>query len=150
MYIFKQPFIGGSVVPHQDSTFIYTEPNSCVALWFGLDDCTEENSCLWVLPKSHKDGIKDKRRYVVKDNQATFTTPLPEGGTWKMWDLSQFIPLKSKKGVMVLLHGACAHYSKKNTSPHSRHAYSLHIVDGKCHYPADNWLQRPETPFTHF
>ena len=28
----------------------------------------------------------------------------------------------------------------------ARHAYSIHVVDGKegVHYPKDNWLQRPE------
>ena len=30
-YIFKQPKIGAKVNPHTDSTFIYTEPLSCVA-----------------------------------------------------------------------------------------------------------------------
>ncbi|MCB0972773.1 MAG: phytanoyl-CoA dioxygenase family protein, partial [Acidimicrobiales bacterium] len=28
MYIFKQPLIGGEVSCHQDSTFLWTEPNS--------------------------------------------------------------------------------------------------------------------------
>jgi phytanoyl-CoA hydroxylase len=30
MYIFKQPGIGGEVVCHTDSTYLYTEPMSCV------------------------------------------------------------------------------------------------------------------------
>jgi hypothetical protein len=30
MYIFKQPGIGGEVVPHQDSTFLWTDPNPSV------------------------------------------------------------------------------------------------------------------------
>src|SRR4030081_2915557 len=30
MYIFKQPEIGGEVVCHQDSTFLYTEPETVV------------------------------------------------------------------------------------------------------------------------
>ena len=30
MYIFKQPQIGGEVVPHQDSTFLRTRPMTCV------------------------------------------------------------------------------------------------------------------------
>jgi phytanoyl-CoA hydroxylase len=54
MYIFKQPGIGGEVVPHQDNTFLYSEPLSCVGLWVALEDATVENGCLWVLPKSHK------------------------------------------------------------------------------------------------
>ena len=33
MYIFKQPKIGGEVTCHQDSTFLYTEPQSIAGLW---------------------------------------------------------------------------------------------------------------------
>jgi phytanoyl-CoA hydroxylase len=36
MYIFKQPRIGGVVAPHQDSTFLYTEPMTCMAFWIAL------------------------------------------------------------------------------------------------------------------
>lgn len=50
MYIFKQPSIGGVVVPHQDSTFIHTTPLSCVGLWWALEDATKDNGCLWALP----------------------------------------------------------------------------------------------------
>ena len=42
MYIFKPPRIGGEVVCHQDSTYIYTEPESCIGFWFALEDATVE------------------------------------------------------------------------------------------------------------
>jgi phytanoyl-CoA hydroxylase len=45
MYIFKQPNIGGEVTCHQDSTFLYTEPNAIVGLWFALEDATIDNGC---------------------------------------------------------------------------------------------------------
>ena len=61
-------------------------------------------------------------------------------------DTNGAIPVKIKKGTLVVLHNAVVHYSNENTSEHSRHAYSIHVVDGKkgITYPADNWLQRPE------
>lgn len=63
MYIFKPPKIGGEVVPHQDSTFLYTTPRpTCVGLWLALDDATEENGCIYASPGSHVHGIK--RRFV--------------------------------------------------------------------------------------
>lgn len=43
-----------SVRPHQDSTFLYTEPPTCIGLWMPLEDATEENGCLWFVPGSHK------------------------------------------------------------------------------------------------
>lgn len=50
----QQPGIGGEVIPHQDNTFMYTEPLSLLGFWWALEDATKENGCLWVLPKSHK------------------------------------------------------------------------------------------------
>lgn len=55
-----------------------------------------------------------------------------------------------KAGTLVLLHHSLVHYSEANTSEKSRHAYSIHVVEGKegCRYPGDNWLQRPaDAPF---
>lgn len=41
-----------------------------------------------------------------------------------------------------MLHGALVHWSKRNTSHQSRHAYTMHVVDGTAVYAPDNWLQR--------
>ena len=44
-------------------------------------------------------------------------------------------------GSLVLLHGANVHFSYSNTSPHSRHAYSMHVIEGApgTDYLQDNW-----------
>lgn len=41
-------------MPHQDNSFIYTEPASCVGLWLALEDATVTNGCLWAIPGSQK------------------------------------------------------------------------------------------------
>jgi phytanoyl-CoA hydroxylase len=43
MYIFKSPRVGGEVNPHQDSTYIISNPLSCKAIWVALDDANKEN-----------------------------------------------------------------------------------------------------------
>ncbi|MCO5604000.1 hypothetical protein L7F22_058157 [Adiantum nelumboides] len=139
MYIFKQPGIGGEVVPHQDSTFLYSDPPSLVGLWLALEDATKENGCLWVLPKSHKDGLK--RRYVQDTNGGKFIGDPPE------YDYSKFVPLEVKAGCLVLLHGSLVHQSFENTSPKSRHAYSIHAFDSDgSSWASENWLQKREFP----
>jgi len=45
-------------------------------------------------------------------------------------------------GTLVLLHGRLPHYSAPNRSDHSRHAYTLHAVDGRAPYAQTNWIQR--------
>ncbi|XP_064324937.1 phytanoyl-CoA dioxygenase domain-containing protein 1 isoform X2 [Phalacrocorax carbo] len=58
MYIFKQPGIGGEVTPHQDATFLHTEPlGRILGFWIALEDATQENGCLWFIPGSHTSGL---------------------------------------------------------------------------------------------
>ncbi|PNW72371.1 hypothetical protein CHLRE_16g673281v5 [Chlamydomonas reinhardtii] len=143
MYIFKQPSIGGEVVPHQDSSFIHTSPLSCVGLWWALEDCTKDNGCLWAMPGIHKDGLK--RRFTLgPGGKVSFDAPQPA------YDLSQFVPLECPAGTLVLLQGENVHYSAENTSPVSRHSYSMHLVESApgVTWSADNWAQRaPENPW---
>ncbi|KAG2447298.1 hypothetical protein HYH02_007628 [Chlamydomonas schloesseri] len=137
MYIFKQPGIGGEVVPHQDSSFIHTSPLSCVGLWWALEDCTRDNGCLWAMPGIHKDGLK--RRFTLgPGGKVSFDAPQPD------YDLSQFVPLECPAGTLVLLQGENVHYSAENTSPVSRHSYSMHLVESGpgVAWSADNWAHR--------
>jgi phytanoyl-CoA hydroxylase len=136
MYIFKQPHIGGEVRCHQDSTFLFTEPESVVGLWFALEDATIENGCMWAIPGGHKIGLKSRfirnggdTRVEVYDSSA--------------WSDEELVPLEAAKGSLIVLHGRLPHLSRANLSPQSRHAYTLHVIDGRSHYPTDNWLQRP-------
>lgn len=138
MYILKAPFIGGEVVPHQDSTFIYTEPLTCVGLWWALEDATRDNGCLWAAPGVHKKGLM--RRFVRNaQGKVEFDRPAPrydvQGG---------FVPLECKAGTLVLLHGENVHYSAENRSPVSRHSYSMHFVEAEANWPAENWAHRSE------
>ncbi|MEM7405655.1 MAG: phytanoyl-CoA dioxygenase family protein [Pseudomonadota bacterium] len=135
MYMFKQPRIGGEVSWHQDSTFLYTDPPSVVGLWFALQPASVSNGCMWALPGSHRLGLK--RRFVRGDDGMRFeqldATP---------WPLAGEVPLEAPAGTLVVLHGELAHWSAPNTSSRSRHAYAVHVVDGRARYSQRNWLQR--------
>jgi phytanoyl-CoA hydroxylase len=135
MYIFKQPEIGGEVVCHQDSTFLYTVPETVVGFWFALEDATVDNGCLWALPGGHHLGLK--KRFVRWGDGVHFE--VLDEDPWPDHDL---VPLEASKGTLILLHGRLPHQSGPNRSSRSRHAYSLHVIDGTADYPAENWLQR--------
>jgi len=144
MYIFKQPEIGGEVVSHQDSTFLYTEPETVVGFWFALEDATVDNGCLWAMPGGHRFGLRT--RFVRTDTGVAFKA-LDDGAPAD----GELVPLEAPKGTLVLLHGRLPHQSGPNRSSRSRHAYSVHIIDGTADYPADNWLQRgPDLPVRGF
>ena len=135
MYIFKQPKIGGEVVCHQDSTFLITEPESTVGFWFALEDANRDNGCLQVASGGHKGPLRKlfKRENNQMKMEELSNEPFPETDTF----------VEVKKGTLVLLHGRLPHYSCENKSPNSRHAYTIHAIDGKSKYLDYNWLQRP-------
>jgi len=56
--------------------------------------------------------------------------------------LRSALPAEARAGALVIFDGRAPHYSGPNRSKRSRHAYTLHVIDRACDYPADNWLQR--------
>lgn len=139
MHIFKHARIGGVVDVHQDSTFLFTEPASCIGFWFALEDATIENGCLWAKPGGHQTTLR-----------SWFRRKGSGGTEFQIFDNSPFdtekaIPLEVKKGACIVLHGLLPHYSLPNKSGQSRQAYSIHIIDGKAAYPKENWLQRDKS-----
>jgi phytanoyl-CoA hydroxylase len=136
MYIFKHAKIGGVVDVHQDSTFLYTEPASCVGFWFALEDATKENGCLWAKPGGHKTSLRSWFRR--KEGGGTEFQKFDDSP----YDLEGAKPLEVKKGTCIVLDGMLPHYSLPNTSAMSRQAYTLHTISGSASYPSQNWLQR--------
>lgn len=147
MYIFKQPSIGGEVNCHQDSTFLYTSPMSVIGLWFALEDATLENGCLWGVSGGHKEGLLKRFERVAPNALETKMVTLKEHA----WSSDELVALPVSKGSLVILNGEFPHLSYANSSHKSRHAYALHAIDNRCHYPAENWLQLGHgQEFAHF
>ena len=145
MYIFKQPAIGGEVSLHCDHTFLWTEPQSVIGFWVAIENATKENGCLWALPGGHRTPARTRFRLGPDGGTVTDVldpTPYPAG---------DLVPLEAEAGTLVVLHGTLPHWSAPNTSTVSRHAYTLHVIDGEADYLPDNWLQRrPEMPLRGF
>lgn len=136
MYIFKPPRLGGEVVCHQDSTYLYTEPESCIGFWFALEDATTENGCMYFIPGAHRMPLK-QRDYRKPDGKL-ITETLDD----TPWPVEERLAAEATAGTLVIFDGRAPHMSGPNTSGKSRHAYTLHVIDNKCHYPAENGLQR--------
>lgn len=148
MYILKPPHIGGEVICHQDSTYIWTEPQSCLGLWVALEDATLENGCLCGIAGQHH-GEKPKQRMKRTSVGANSTEIIIFDDS--PWPEDDKIALEVPKGSLIAFSGLFPHLSGANTSDKSRHAYTLHLIDGACHYPKDNWLIRPDNdPITGF
>jgi phytanoyl-CoA hydroxylase len=136
MYIFKHAEIGGVVNVHQDSSFLYTEPASCVGFWFALEDATVDNGCLWAKRGGHKTPLRSWfRRFESGGTRFETFDNTP-------YDVKDAIPLEVQKGACIVIDGMLPHYSLSNTSNKSRQAYAVHVVSGHAHYPDQNWLRR--------
>ena len=167
MVICKQPEIGGAVPPHQDSTFLYTDPPSAVGFWYALEDATLENGCLSFLPGSHKWAAIEKRlvrkkvgggmdqgtEMVGNEGGGARFPPGEEYGVDKKpegVDGDGYVAGEVKAGSLVLIHGNLLHKSEKNLSKKGRIIYTFHVIeagDGRK-YDERNWLQPPAEGFT--
>lgn len=144
MHIFKNPEIGGEVTCHQDSTFLYTEPMTCVGFWFALEDATLENGCLQAIPGGHRAGLKSRFRRNGDDVRFETLDETP-------WPMEALVPLEVPQGTLIVLDGLLPHFSAANRSDKSRQAYTLHVIERGARYAADNWLQRdPALPLLGF
>ncbi len=144
MYIFKPPGIGGEVVCHQDSTYLLTEPESCIGFWFAIDDADAENGAMAFIPGAHKGPL---RQLNARESDGVLRTRVVDETPFD----GEPVLAPARRGDLVIFHGRAPHMSAANRSPRPRHAYTLHIVDGAARWPAENWLQRPaEMPFRGF
>jgi phytanoyl-CoA hydroxylase len=168
MVICKQPEIGGAVPPHQDSTFLYTDPPSAVGWWYALEDATAENGCLSFAAGSHKRAAIDKRFVrtgekgsegtgFIDNDGARFPKNLQNGHDGSANGEKDYEVVEKeekydmgevKAGTLVLIHGNILHKSEKNTSGKSRNIYTFHVIEGEQRYDQKNWLQPPTQGFS--
>uniref|UniRef100_A0A8W4FQQ0 Phytanoyl-CoA dioxygenase domain-containing protein 1 n=1 Tax=Sus scrofa TaxID=9823 RepID=A0A8W4FQQ0_PIG len=136
----------GEVSPHQDASFLYTEPlGRVLGMWMALEDATLENGCLWFIPGSHTGGVS-RRMVRAPAGSAPGTSFL---GSEPARDNNLFVPTPVRRGALVLIHGEVVHKSEQNLSDRSRQAYTFHLMDAAdTVWSPENWLQpTAELPF---
>ncbi|XP_064027073.1 phytanoyl-CoA dioxygenase domain-containing protein 1 isoform X3 [Pogoniulus pusillus] len=117
MYIFKQPGIGGEVTPHQDATFLHTEPlGRVLGFWIALEDARLENGCLWFIPGSHTAGVS---RRMVRAPPGTLPC-VHFVGSEPAYDDSRFVPLPTGKELAQLAQSGTGLPSLRGAHPHPR------------------------------
>ncbi|KAJ3724439.1 phytanoyl-CoA dioxygenase [Lentinula raphanica] len=154
MVICKQPEIGGEVGEHNDSTFLYTDPPSALGFWFALEQCTPLNGALSFLPGSHLTTPITKRFIRLPEGGTGFEKIVPPEVEAQAAESSKgkYILEACSPGDLVLIHGSVLHKSERNTSSHTRFAYTFHMIESppRALYDAKNWLQpTPSMPFSH-
>lgn len=128
MYFIKPPGYQGQAW-HQDEIYIPTRDRSLIGAWIALEDATIENGCLWVLPKSHQDGILYDQKPHENDKEFDFADQSYG------FDDSNEIPVEVKKGSVVFFNGYLLHRSAKNRSNNFRKVLVNHYMSANSLLP---------------
>lgn len=84
-----------SVVPHQDASYLYTEPNPPIGFWIALEDATIQNGCLWMARGSHKSGVHRRLIRNPEKGQQALIYDKPEA----VYPQSSFTSVPVSKGI---------------------------------------------------
>jgi phytanoyl-CoA hydroxylase len=144
MFIFKPPRIGGEVSWHQDSTYLVTEPLSVIGFWFALEDATVENGGMMAIQGGHKGPAQEPLPPQGRDADHRDARPDALSGRPK-------VALTARKARWWCCTGLLPHWSGPNRSDRSRHAYTLHVIDGpRAISPTTGCRAAPRLPLRGF
>jgi len=108
---------------HQDEIYIPTRDRSLTGGWIALDDATQENGCLWVIPGSHQTGYLWPQR--EHNNRMEFDWAGESYG----FDESAEIPVECPAGSVVFFNGYLLHRSFKNRLNRYRRVLVNHYMN---------------------
>ena len=120
----KNPKEKGFVSYHQDAKYIGLEPYNWVTAWVAITDSNEQNGCMRMWSRSHKDSLKEHDQ---KFNEGNLLT---RGQTVKNVPRDKTTPLILKAGQMSLHHPMVVHGSDLNKSNDRRIGFVIQSYIG--------------------
>ena len=119
MFYFKPPGARGQDL-HQDNYYLRVAPDTCYAAWTALDDVTQENGGMVLVPGSHRLPMLCPTQ---ADKTLFFTdhhVDIPDG--------MAAVPADMKAGDVLFFNGSVIHGSYPNASERFRRAIICHYV----------------------
>ena len=110
--VIKPPERGKHFGWHQDSGYTTTEPLAYVTCWTAISRTFIDNGCIWVLPGSHRDGVRAHARN--EQHRSVDAVVEDELGA---------IPVEMAPGQVAIFSSLLLHKSGPNTSGEVRRAY---------------------------
>jgi len=110
---------------HQDDAY-YTQNSECacrMSAWIPLQDCDEKNGCVWVIPGSHRTGLKPAN--MIGDDTGHCELAFAHGTA----DIEGAIPVPMKAGTALLFHALLAHRSLGNHTSRPRRSFIVSYQD---------------------
>jgi hypothetical protein len=113
----KQP--GDPAIPwHQDYNYWPLEPPVIISAWLAIDRATIANSCVQIIPGSHRKILSHVKGQVVFGEQAD-----PNG-----YDASKAINMELEAGQFFLFNERTLHHSEPNTSNERRMGLAIRAI----------------------
>lgn len=110
----KPQSIGAVVEWHQDLSYYPLTNNDSLAVLLYLDDASQLNGCLKVIPRRHKQPLMDHT-----------IGGFFQGKITEHVDDSQGVFIEGKAGTAIFMHAMTPHYSAPNTSQEPRRTLIL-------------------------
>ena len=140
LYIWKPPKIGLGFPWHQDKWYFNHQykTGTTVATWTAIDDADEENGCLYVIPGSHKHGVKDHNE-LEGSQQGEFRQA--EGARDE-----DGIPIEVPAGSVIWFNSQVLHKSTDNHSSRFRRANVAHYINAKAEWTRPEAVNKKRPP----
>lgn len=112
---------GGKEIPwHQDGNYWPLEPVINISAWIAIDDVTIENSCVQVIPGSHKQ--------IVPHIKSTEDMAFAEMADPQFVDTSKAVNIELKPGEFFLFNEKTLHHSEPNRSLKRRRGMTVRVT----------------------
>ena len=118
-FFIKEP--GAKEIPwHQDFNYWPLEPPIIISAWIAIDSATVENSCLQIVPGSH--------RKVIPHVKATPDMAFGQMGDLGYVDTREHVNLEMQPGEFVLFNERTLHHSEANRSDKRRIGLAVRVI----------------------
>ncbi|MCL5999269.1 MAG: phytanoyl-CoA dioxygenase family protein [Chloroflexi bacterium] len=115
--VYKRPEAKRDFPWHQDNGYVPTDPVHYVTVWIALEDATIQNGCVWILPRTHAQGVVEHKKTDI--------------GWQCYFGDDPGIPVELRKGGMAVFQSTLFHRSGPNLSQGMRKGYiAQYSVDG--------------------
>jgi hypothetical protein len=115
----KEP--GGKEIPwHQDRNYWPLEPEVVISAWLAIDRADVENSCVQVVPGTH--------RQIIKHVKSTEGMGFDEMAETSGVDLSKKVDVILEPGQFLLFNERTLHHSEPNRSNRRRMGLAIRVI----------------------
>ena len=140
LYIWKPPKIGLGFPWHQDKWYFNHQykTGTTVATWTAIDDADEDNGCLYVIPGSHKYGV---REHVELEGSQQGEFKQAQGARDE-----DGVAVEVPAGAVIYFNSQVLHKSTDNHSLRFRRANIAHYISAKAEWTRPEAVNKKRPP----